>query len=218
MTDRAVADTPAVTLAEEHRRTARDRILRAARAVLAERGLATRVEDVAAVAGVGRRTVFRHFESRDALLAAALTDSMRSYGEHIPRFDGGDIAAWLEAAFVAVHHMNARHGRVYWELAFARDLSGELADIAETRKGARRELVRQFTGVAWTAVGGAGRPPSWLADVVAVQLSAFATEALVGDFGRTPDEVGRTAARAVHAALQAALVEQTRATEDERRR
>lgn len=215
MTDSAMTDRPTFSLAEERRRTARDRILRAARAVLAERGLATRVEDVAAVAGVGRRTVFRHFESRDALLAAALTDSMRSYGDHIPRFDGGDVAAWLEAAFVAVHRMNARHGRVYWELAFARDLPGELADIADTRKGARRELVRQFAGVAWDAAGGAGRPPAWLADVLAVQLSAFATESLMGDFGRSPDQIGRTAARAVHAALQAALVEQSHGTEDE---
>jgi AcrR family transcriptional regulator len=54
-----VATTERPSLLEEHRRTARERILRAARVVLAERGLAARVEDVAEAAAVSRRTVFR---------------------------------------------------------------------------------------------------------------------------------------------------------------
>src|SRR5581483_1065280 len=125
MTRGAAPERP--SLVEEHRRSARDRILRAARLVMAERGLATRVDDVAVAAGVGRRTVFRYFESRDALLAAALTDSMRSYGDHIPRPEPErPLEDWLDDALVAIHRMNARHGRVYWELAFARELEGEL--------------------------------------------------------------------------------------------
>ncbi len=199
---------PAPSLAEEQRDHARARILRAARQVLAERGLATRVEDVAAAAGVGRRTVFRHFETRDALLAAAVTDGMRSYGDHIPR-PAADAALddWLEEALVAVHGMNARHGRIYWELAFAPDLDGELADVAETRRQARRQLVRRFTDWAWAAGGGDGRPPAWLVDAFAVHLSAFATQALIGDFGRRPDEIGRSAARALSAVVRDAVAQ-----------
>jgi AcrR family transcriptional regulator len=199
---------PTPSLAEEQRDHARSRILRAARQVLAERGLATRVDDVAAAAGVGRRTVFRHFETRDALLAAAVTDGMRSYGDHIPRpATGAALEEWLEEALVAVHGMNARHGRIYWELAFAPDLHGELADVAETRRQARRQLVRRFTDWAWTAGGGGGRPPVWLLDAFAVHLSAFATQALIGDFGRRPEEIGRSAARALSAAVRQAVAE-----------
>src|SRR5581483_513440 len=180
------------SLAQEQRDNARDRILRATRQVLAERGLATRVDDVAAAAGVGRRTVFRHFETRDALLAAAVTDGIRSYGDHIPRpAPGAALDDWLQEALVAVHGMNARHGRIYWELAFAPDLDGELADVAETRRLARRQLVRRIADWSWQAAGGRGRPPAWVVDAFAVHLSAFATQALAGDFGRRPEEIGR---------------------------
>ncbi len=124
----------AATLAEQ-RRGARERILRAARVVLAERGLSVRVEDVADAAGISRRTVFRHFESRDVLLAAALRDSMRSYGDRIPRYEAGrPWGDWLHEAFVAAHEMNARHGRVYFELALATELPAPLAEVAALRR------------------------------------------------------------------------------------
>lgn len=204
-----IAEQP--SLAEEHREVARARILRAARQVLAQRGLATRVEDVAAAAGVGRRTVFRHFESRDGLLAAALSDGMRSYVSHIPQ-PGPDasLEQWLEEFLVAVHHMNARHGRIYWEVAFAPDLGGELSLVAEARRQGRRQLVGQATAWSWQAAGGRGRPPAWLADAFAVYLSAFATQALVGDFGRLPEEVGLAAARTLSAATRQAAADQQR--------
>ena len=176
--------------------------------MLADRGLSTRVEDVAAAAGVGRRTVFRHFETRDALVAAAITDGMRSYGEHIPKpVPGASLDEWLEEVLVAVHRMNARHGRIYWELAFANDLEGELAEVAETRRAARRQLVRRISDLAWRAGGGRGRPPAWVVDAFAVHLSAFATQALAGDFGRRPDDIGRTAARTLAALVRQEVVE-----------
>jgi AcrR family transcriptional regulator len=190
---------------EELRRSARERILRAARVVLAERGLSVRVEDVARAAGISRRTVFRHFETREALLAAALRDSMRSYGDRIPRYEAGrPLGEWLHDAFVVAHEMNARHGRVYFELALATELEGPLAEVAALRRAARAELVQRFSDAAWKASGARGRPPSWLVDTVAILLSAFATEALVGDFGRTPAEAGHVAALALEHAIAAA--------------
>ena len=205
--DMVESTTP--TLVEEHRAAARDRIVRAARTVLAQRGLAARVEDVAEAAAVSRRTVFRYFETREALLAAALTDSMRSYGDRIPRHQPGEpLAAWLDRALVAVHTMNAHHGQVYFELMEPGTLPGQLAEVAQLRRSAREELVRRFTLGAWRAAGGRGRPPAWLLDTVAILLSAFATESLVGDFGRTPEQVGHSTARALGHAVEGAVAEQ----------
>ncbi|HEX5366224.1 MAG TPA: helix-turn-helix domain-containing protein [Acidimicrobiales bacterium] len=202
----AVAGVPRPRPVDEHRRTARERIVRAARSVLAERGFATRVEDVAAVAGVSRRTVFRYFESREALLAAAIADSLRSYGAHVPRHRAGEeLEAWLERALVAVHRMNAHHGRVYFELASGLDLDGELAAIAAARREARAGLVQRFATIAWRVGGGSGTRPDWLHDAVAVLLSTFATEALARDFERSPDEIGRATARMLAHAVRGAV-------------
>ena len=191
----------------------RARIVRAARGVLAERGLDTTVDDVADAAGMSRRTVFRHFATRDALLAEAVREGIRSYGEHlVPAHDGEDIDRWLVDAMVTVHRLNARHGRIYWELAgLGRALEGEIAVVAAERRAGRRALVRSFTDAVWRSAGGDGRPPAWLADVCAVQLSAFTTRALTGDFGRGPDEIGRVCARAVAAAARAAVAERASA-------
>jgi len=186
----------------------RDVILRGARAELARLGLAVRVEDVAEAAGVSRRTVFRYFETRKSLLAAALEDSMRSYGDHVPRPEpGADLDTWLLDALVAVHRMNAQHGRIYFELASGAAPEGALGDIARARRAARAELVARFTETAWRLADATGAAPVWLHDAVAVALSAFATEALGPDFDRTPDHVGRSLAVALAHAVRGAAAE-----------
>lgn len=187
----------------------RTRILRAARAVLAERGLDSTVEDVADAAAVSRRTVFRHFITRDRLLAEAVRDGMRSYEGHLARAaHGQDLESWLLDAMVTVHRLNARHGRIYWELAgIGPELEGVMAEVAQERRQGRAQLVKAFTAAVWRSAGGRGRPPGWLADSCAVQLSAFSTRALTGDFDRTPEEVGRVCAKTLAAAARAAVAE-----------
>lgn len=194
--------------ATSHRDRIRAQIVRGARTQLAAHGLSVRVEDVAVAAGVSRRTVFRYFDTREAVLAAALAESMRSYGEHLPRpQEGGGLEAWLHDALVAVHRMNAHHGRVYFELAATSDLEGELGEIADARRDARARLVRGFTDTAWQLGGGEGEPPAWLHDAVAVALSTFATEALGPDFGRTPEQVGTHLAEALAHGVRHAVSE-----------
>lgn len=193
---------------DDPRAAVRERIVRGARVELAERGFAVRVEDVAAAAGVSRRTVFRYFETRESLLAAALQDSMRSYGDHVPRPEPDvELEQWLRVALVAVHRMNAQHGRVYFELASGTDFDGQLGDIARARRAARAELVHRFTDTAWRLAGGTADPPRWLHDAVAVSLSAFATEALGPDFGRSPEEVGESMALSLAHAVRGAVAE-----------
>lgn len=57
----------------------RQRILDAARDLLAERGLALTLNDVAHHAGVGVGTVYRHFPDKDVLVDAALAGPLESY-------------------------------------------------------------------------------------------------------------------------------------------
>jgi len=204
-------DRASGSLADEQRDVARARILRAARTVMAARGLETTVDDVATAARVSRRTVFRHFETRERLLAEALRDGLRSYGQQLAMAsevggaDGAD-AVWLVDLLTAAHRLNAKNGRIYWELAaLGSDVEGELAAVAVERRENRRRFAARVTGAAWSARGGTASPPTWLVDTFAVHLSAFTTQALGGDFGRTPDEVALVSARVLEAALAAAL-------------
>jgi AcrR family transcriptional regulator len=203
----------ASSLADEKRDLARARIVRATRRALAARGLATTVDDVAETAGVSRRTVFRHFPSRENLFAVAIGEGIRSYAEHIPAppsaGDGDDdLSGWLVDLMLATHNINARNGRIYWELsALEPDLVGELAAVAAERRDARRRFASNVTTKLWRARSGRGKPPQWLTDAVAVHLSGFTTQSLAGDFDRSPDDVARVSARLIEAALTAALTE-----------
>ncbi len=58
----------------------RDRVLVAARAVFAERGIDAPMATVARRAGVGVATLYRHFPTRDALVRGAYEQQMRTCG------------------------------------------------------------------------------------------------------------------------------------------
>jgi AcrR family transcriptional regulator len=185
---------------------ARDRIERAAWSVLADRGLAATVEEVAREAKVSIRTVFRHYGTRDHMIAAALRAQMYHYGESLPVPEpGATLDVWLPELLVEVHRLNAEMGRAYWELASSGDtLTGELAEVAAERLIGRKRLVSAVTRGSWDLAGGVGRYPGWLLDAFAVHLSAFATRSLVADFGRTADEVSAMSAQVLLMAVRAA--------------
>jgi AcrR family transcriptional regulator len=199
----------APSLADEQRELARSRILRAAGAALAERGLAATVDDVAAAAGVSRRTVFRHFATRDALFVSVIRAGVRRYAEQIPvPPEGDDLRGWLVEMLGVTHRLNARNGRVFWDLVGVRaaDLSPDLAMVAEECRDSRNRFAVSVTELMWRARGGHNPPPQWLVDAVAVQLSGFTTQSLGGDLGRAPDEVAHVSAQVIEAALASALV------------
>lgn len=204
----APASPGPASLVQEQRDLARSRIVRAARRVLAERGLATTVDEVAEAAGVSRRTVFRHFSTRENLFAVAIRDGLRTYGEHLPPAPKADLDSWLLDVLQAAHRLNAGNGRIYWELSVLEpELTGELAAAAAERREARKQWAAGVTRVMWRARGGRGTPPSWLTDAVAVHLSGFTTQSLAVDFDRTPEDVARVSARVLDAALTAALAD-----------
>jgi AcrR family transcriptional regulator len=198
----------APSLADEQRKLAQARILRAAGAALAARGLATTVDDVAEAAGVSRRTVFRHFATRDALFVAVIRAGVRRYSEQIPAPpEGDDLRDWLAELLEVIHRLNARNGRVFWDLVGvqATHLSPDLAMAAAECRESRNRFAATVTELMWRARGGHGLPPRWLVDAVAVQLSGFTTQSLAGDLGRAPDEVAHVCAQVVEAALASAL-------------
>ena len=201
------------SLQQQQRDVARARIVRATQRVLAARGLATTVDDVAEAAGVSRRTVFRHFSTRERLFATAIRAGLQAYADHVPTAPGDGVDAealdaWLLDVLLAAHRINARNGRIYWDLsALEHDLTAELAAVDAQRREARRNFAERVTATLWHGHGGPGDPPGWLVDAVAVHLSGFTTQSLAGDFGRTPDDVARVSFRVVRAALDAALGE-----------
>lgn len=198
----------APSLADEQRDAARARILAAAGAVLATHGLAATVDDVAEAAGVNRRTVFRHFATRDGLFVAAIRTAVRRYGQRIPEPpDGGDLRQWLIDLLTVTHQLNARNGRVFWELTGLRESepSAEFAAVAAECRESRNRFATKVTGRLWQARGEVGKPPRWLVDTVAVHLSGFTTQALAGDLGRTPEEVALMSAQVLEAAVASAL-------------
>jgi AcrR family transcriptional regulator len=200
-------ETIAPSLGEAQRDLARARILRAAGEVLATRGLTATMDDVAEVAGVNRRTVFRHFATRDGLFAQAILAGVARYGQQLPNPpDDGELSAWLRELLLVTHRLNADNGRVFWEIAAlpTDDLSPELAAAAQESRKARNSFAVKVTARLWQANGGSGKPPRWLVDAVAVQLSGFTTQSLSGDLGRSPAEVAEVAARVIDAALASA--------------
>lgn len=79
-----------------------ERLLAAARGAFREHGADASLEDIARRAGVGIGTLYRHFPTRDALLAEVLRDhslALVTRAEELARTEppGPALAAWLEA-------------------------------------------------------------------------------------------------------------------------
>lgn len=118
----------------------------------------------------------------------------------------GDLRGWLAETLAVTHRLNARNGRVFWDLVGVRaDLSPDLAAAAAECRDSRNRFAVTVTELLWHARGGPAAPPQWLTDAVAVQLSGFTTQSLAGDLDRTPDEVASVSAQVIEAALAAAL-------------
>ena len=104
----------------------RQRLLDAAAAVFAERGLEAGVEEIARVAGVGIGTLYRRFPTKDALICALVHDVMSTMlglaRDSADCPDGTGLENFLEAAsaYQAAHlgilprlwNVGAEHGAV----------------------------------------------------------------------------------------------------------
>jgi AcrR family transcriptional regulator len=192
------------TVGEETRAVVRARIVQGAATALAENGFAATVDDIAAAAGVSRRTVFRHFATHDDVLGAAMAEILARYDRLVPGPPppGAELETWLRETAATMHDLNARlMGQAFW------DMNIERPGITPAERNRRRvTYATQIAHHAWRMAEGRGRPPSWVVDAFALQLSGFATNCLAG---YPADKAGRVTARVLHCVLAAAVAEES---------
>ena len=177
-----------------------DALVEAARRGMTEHGLDVTVEEIAALAGVGRRTVFRHFATREDLLHAALDRAFASYVDALPAYDGGDWLAWLTQLALVSHEALAGAGLLMWQLR-TRRVSRRLVE----RPG---RLRREFMAIAetlWQAAGGAGVAPPELRRAVGAHLSPMFTQAVLFDAEGSPALAAELATDAIAATVRRLL-------------
>ncbi len=94
------------SLRQEHRDATRRRIITAARKVFVKKGYArATIEEITAAAGVSRATLYLHFDSKFALLAAATqkmraeaVEGARQLADVLVNGDRADLRGWVEWA------------------------------------------------------------------------------------------------------------------------
>jgi AcrR family transcriptional regulator len=205
------------SLSEEKRHLTEERILRAAMVAMAQRGFGATVDEIAAVAGVSPRTVYRYFETHDQLVAEGYREMLKAVGSIIPDLPSvnDDLDGWIESIAVTSHARNSMIiGAAFWDV-FKPASSGskEIDEIRAARRPMRMQWMTGIAFVAWMAAGGKGEPPHSLVVTIALALSSFTTQALAADFDFGPEETGRFAASIIKEHLRAAVDAQCRSPE-----
>lgn len=195
--------TDGTDVADAKRDAAARHVLDATRRLVGAEGLDVTMDQIAEAAGVSRRTLFRHFGTRERLITAAFTAGLARYGEQLPTFDAatGDWRAWLTDTCRTVHRLNARYGPGYWQLATGTDLPPDLARFERRRRELRRAAMARIADTLWTASGGEGPTPDALVATVGAHLSAHFTAAVTTDVGAPAATAAELAESAILAAL-----------------
>jgi len=215
---------PPYSLAEERSQLTRSRIRRAAMEVVARRGFDATVDEIAQVSGVSPRTIFRHYESHDRLIAETVRDMFEASGRY-PDVDSprdvdnlgtwidslpqqvDDVDGWLDALAATIHTRMAEvFGSAFWDIyAPPRPGSLALAEVAELCRVYRLRGVHYMAALAWRSAGGNGDPPDDLTLAFALHLSAHTTQALMADFDQTPAQIGALTADILKTLLRRAV-------------
>jgi AcrR family transcriptional regulator len=187
--------------------------------VVARNGFEATVQEIAEISGVSPRTIFRHYRSQSALIAATLRDMFETANRPI---DGlprpcDDLDGWLEGLTFALHTRGVHiFGEVIWDLLHApgATLPAMISEIIDAQVDFRRQAVQYLTTNAWQAAGGKGQAPDSLASAFTVQLSPFTTQTLMVERGQTPAQVAALSADVLKTLLQRAVDEQNRTQSD----
>jgi AcrR family transcriptional regulator len=200
-------------LATEHRELAQARIRSAAREVIARRGFDATIEEIAEASGVSPRTIFRHFPSHDLLIAAGVKEMFAGLARPIEGLPDSatDLGGWLEGLSLEIHTRLATIlGRAFWDIRAPEPHNPDtLAQTLESQR-LRLQWVLSTAAEAWRGAGGTGEPPQQVIDLFALFLSAFTTQALATEFGRTPQQTAALTAATLQIVLAAAVEAQRR--------
>jgi AcrR family transcriptional regulator len=130
MVTAAIADAPRrLTLKEQQHRLREDVILEAVNGLLAEKGFdLMTVDEVAAVVGIAKASLYKHFESKEALAAAAMVRLLDR------------TLAVIGAQPPAAAPVDKLKAIVRW--AVAEHLRGQMPSLPSTRSTLRDALVR----------------------------------------------------------------------------
>ncbi|WP_198169625.1 TetR/AcrR family transcriptional regulator [Agromyces laixinhei] len=151
-----------------------ERLLIEAKHLFAERGIDAPLDELAARAGVGAGTVYRHFPNRDALVRELYDDAIADLAEFAPQFLNAEtgwraIELWLE--------------RVSGWLAASPHLQAVMARVAELDPDHRPAA--EFAPMMDAVVARAQAEGSLRDDVTAVDLSVMVD--MLGSLGQYGD-------------------------------
>ena len=187
----------------------RSQAVEATRALLTTHGLSLTMDQIADGSGISRRSLFRYFDSRDALVRTAIESAIADYEAELASVAAADGALddWLVRVIEHTHRSHLAAGLAIWQLTGTADdqLTPELRAVNERRRTMRRRVTRQLTERAWIGAGGTGAPPDVVAEVVAMAMSNFTTRSLVVDMGQSIDEVARLSAAIIVAVIESNL-------------
>lgn len=186
---------------------ARTRVIRATQDLLAQHGLGISMDQIAASAGVGRRSLFRYFGSRDVLVASALDETMSAFGERLSArlHIEAPFPEWLTGLLIEVQRSQLEAGRAFWELTASDDdlLGPQLVEVNRRRRASRRRWTEDIAGRAWLLAGGHGPVPDAVLDAFALTLSGHAARSLVGELRLAPERVVASSAAMLSAVIHA---------------
>lgn len=190
------------------------KLLRATVRLIADRGLDVTMDDIAEASGINRRTLFRQVESRDVLLADALSSSMDWFETQIERAVPAEqpLEEWITALALRLMEVHRAAGLGYWQLAATpdNDLPPELAAVNARRRRDRRANSPVTARAIWKRAGGTGRCPQVIIDAVAMTLSTFASRSMVEDFGREAKAVAGSVGTILATLVESQVEEQAR--------
>lgn len=199
----------AASLADEKRQLTETRILRAAVAAMARHGFATTVDEIAGLAGVSARTIYRYFGTHDELIAAGIREGLSAAGQPISGLPSvkEDLDGWIDRIALEAHVRNATIiGAAFWDVLGPNPSESKEIEAARAlRRPARVEWMNYLAGVAWTIAGGKGEPPPSVVTTFALALSAFTSHALAADFDYGPEATARFASSMIKEHLTATV-------------
>lgn len=171
-------ETPLVKKSRADARRNRARLLAVAEDVFAARGPAASTEDIAAAAGVGIGTLFRHFPTKEALLEAVFVERLRRLIEEANRLASQPDDDQAFFTFFRDVLAQARGGT-----AMADALTSAGVDLAHTAADVKQDLTRALGRLLSSAqTAGTVRADIGMAELLALLVGASrALQQLGGD-------------------------------------